>query len=240
MADTRPVLVATGLTSGIGHALSELLGGTWRIVGVSRNPPAEYGDAGDWIQTDLSVPDLAAAAVTEALHSRKIARVQGLVHLGGVVFSDQAVATTGYEWEYTIAVNLRSAFELTTALKPVLVSGASIVLVSSVDAKMSSTAGPAAAYGAAKAGLNGLMRHLAAEWGRDGIRVNAVVLGALGEGMGVKHPATEAELLPHIALGRLGTARDAAQAIRFLLDSEASSYITGTEMVVDGGLNISY
>jgi NAD(P)-dependent dehydrogenase (short-subunit alcohol dehydrogenase family) len=85
-----------------------------------------------------------------------------------------------------------------------------------------------------------LMRHLAAEWGPDGVRVNSVLLGAIGGGTGAMDENTAARLLGRIALKKLGTAQDAAQALRFLLDPVASGYVTGSEIRVDGGLNISY
>lgn len=237
--NNQPVLVVTGLTSSIGRELGTMLVNDWRIFGISRNPP-QVPDPYEWIVADLSVAGQGADQLVRRLARENMAQVQGFVHLAGVVFSDAAVATTGYEWDYTCAVNLRSAFELAVVLKPFLTTTASVVFVSSVDAALSSAAGPAAAYGASKAGLNGLVRHLAAEWGPDGIRVNSVMLGALQEGMSAQNPQVASELARRIALGRLGTARDAAQAIRFLLDSEASSYITGTALQVDGGLNIRY
>jgi 3-oxoacyl-[acyl-carrier protein] reductase len=99
--------------------------------------------------------------------------------------------------------------------------------------------GPASAYGAAKAGLWGLTRQWAGEWGTRGVRVNLVVCGALSEGSGPANESVAQQIAARVALGRLGTPQEVAQVIAFLLSS-ASSYITGTAIRVDGGLGIRY
>lgn len=229
--------MATGLSSPIGHALQEIMGPPWEFLGISR----EAHRPGAWLQADLAQPGQAAGALREYLAAGGGGPVHGFVHMAGAVFSDKAEATTGFEWEQTLAVNLRAAFELAVALKPYLAPGAGVVWVSSVDAHMASEAGPAAAYGAAKAGLHGLMRQLAAEWGPAfAVRVNSVRLGAIGAGTGAMDEGTLSRLLPRISLRKLGCAHDAAEAVKFLLDPRTSGYVTGVELAVDGGLNIAY
>jgi NAD(P)-dependent dehydrogenase (short-subunit alcohol dehydrogenase family) len=99
----------------------------------------------------------------------------------------------------------------------------------------------AGAYGATKAGVALLTRQMALEWGPTGIRVNAVAPGLIDAGM--SEPIYEdadirARREGRVPLGRLGSADDVAAAALFLLSDEAS-YITGTELLVDGGVTHS-
>jgi NAD(P)-dependent dehydrogenase (short-subunit alcohol dehydrogenase family) len=92
--------------------------------------------------------------------------------------------------------------------------------------------------GAAKAGVMSLMRTLAAEWGPDGIRCNTIAPGAIGDTEGVKKiyedQGMAARELSTIPLGAFGSTHDIAQAAVYLC-SDAGTYVTGTDLVVDGG-----
>ena len=88
-----------------------------------------------------------------------------------------------------------------------------------------------AVYGASKAGLWGLTRYLATYWGEQGVRVNAVSVGAVSSGQGEAFSANYARQVP---LGRMADAADVAAAMRYLV-SDASKYVTGHNLVVDGG-----
>ncbi len=231
-------LVGTGLSSGIGQALVTQLGSGWRSIGLSRYP--QQGSSSQaWLRADLANPsDPWALALPKMLREWGITHVAGVVHLAGLVFSDQMEMTTQDEWQRTMAVDLTAAFRLLQILRPWLVRSSSVVLVSSVDAWMQARDGPAVAYGAAKAGLIGLGRQLAAEWGAEGIRVNVVAPGALVTGMGPQSEAAST-IVDRTALRRLGTPEEIAQAMAFLLGTE-SSFVTGTVLRVDGGLNLDY
>ncbi|MCL5970972.1 MAG: SDR family oxidoreductase [Firmicutes bacterium] len=232
-------LVGTGLTSEIGQALLSRLGPTCRVLAISRQPAVDPTHHLTWIPGDLAnTRELWLERLVNELKSRQVAQVTGVVHAAGVVFADRVTATTQDEIDRTLTVNLRAGLRLLQGLSPWLKSGSSVVLVSSVDARMQSIDGPAAIYGAAKAGLEGLARQLAAEWGESGVRVNAVAPGVIASGMGPQAGLTE-RITRQVALGRLGNPEEVADAIKFLL-SPQSSYITGTVIRVDGGLNLRY
>ncbi len=233
------VLLATGLSGAIGQALVDLIDPSWHIIGIRRSS-VNVGERVEWIQADLRDPLSLAEKVSRGLRQLHVREISGVVHLAGVIYSDTALNSTASEWEQTMNVNLRSAFELAKIVKPILRAPASIVFVSSVDAFMASAGGPAAVYGASKAGLEGLMRHLAVEWGKDGVRVNTIMVGALADGMGVADSHWAQEIQNNIILGRLGRAKEIAPVIRFLLEDQESAYITGHTLRVDGGLNLRY
>jgi NAD(P)-dependent dehydrogenase (short-subunit alcohol dehydrogenase family) len=117
--------------------------------------------------------------------------------------------------------------------------GGSIVNVTSMNGVMP---GPnAGAYGATKAAVALLTRQMALEWGVHGIRANAVAPGLIDAGMSAPvyaDPEIRAIRTARVPLGRLGTAADIARAVLWLSSDEAS-YVTGQELVVDGGVTMS-
>lgn len=148
---------------------------------------------------------------------------------------------TAADWDALVAVNLRSFWRASQLAYDALAAGrGSIVNISSVQA-VANEAG-VAAYAATKAGVLGMTRGLAVDWGGAGVRVNAVLPGAIATPMqevwlaGKADPVTVlAELNARIPIGRSGTPEDVAAAVAFLT-SPAASYITGASLVVDGGL----
>lgn len=159
----------------------------------------------------------------------------GMVAVGSVEDSGAVADMDPAEWDRGIARNLTTAFSVTQAALPSLVASGHgrIVYVSSVTGPLVSNPG-SAVYGAAKAGILGLMRGLAIEVGRQGVTVNAVLPGWIATGSQQPEEAIGGENTP---LGRSGTPAEIAEVIAFLA-SDAASYITGQGIVVDGGNTI--
>lgn len=161
-----------------------------------------------------------------------------LVCNAGVAQQKMFCDLTDADWDFIMNGNLRSAFYCIQSVLPDLVhekSGA-IVTVSSVWGV--SGASCESHYAASKAGLIGLTKSLAQELGLSGIRVNCVAPGVIDTDMNAMHDAeTLAGLAEETALGRLGTADEAARAIRFLCSPDAS-FVTGQVLGVTGGFVI--
>ena len=222
----RGVLVV-GASSPIAVAIAEAFAGAGDLVaGVALDrpptPPCQVA-----LAADCSTVDGAQAAVAATINA--FDRLDVVV-LGAAVMSVAPITdTTDEQWHTDLGATLGTAFAVCRAALPHLPRGAAIVAVSSVNATLAAPGLPG--YAAAKAGLEGLVRQLALEYGPAGIRVNAVAPGMIGH----------AEL-PHVAdgypLGRVGTPADVAGAVHYLA-SEAAGFVTGAVLPVDGGLSIA-
>jgi NAD(P)-dependent dehydrogenase (short-subunit alcohol dehydrogenase family) len=186
---------------------------------------------------DISDTDECAEAVRAAV--ARFGRLDVLVNNAGTGRVGPALHQPAGEFEQTLDVNLTGAYRMAVAAAPHMPPGSSIINVSSVLAF--STAGiPQAAYAASKAGLLGLTRDLAHQWtGRRGIRVNAIAPGFFGTDMTDGHDARLSDIVAQrIPAGRLGRPEDLLGALLFLA-SDASAYVTGSTVTVDGGFLIS-
>ena len=144
---------------------------------------------------------------------------------------------TSYEiWRQVLSVNLDGAFLCSQACAPLMrkQGGGSIVNVTSISGLRASTL--RTAYGTSKAALAHLTKQLAAEWGNEGIRVNAVAPGPIDTAMAKKVHTAEIRKDYHdaIPLNRYGLEDEVAAVICFLC-SEDASYVNGQQIAVDGG-----
>ncbi len=184
------------------------------------------------------IGDVAGAAaceriVAEAEHA--LGGLDGLVLNVGIAQGARLAGTDAEAWDRTFAVNLRAHFLIARAALPRLEPGASLVFISSVAALGPGSQLPS--YDASKAGLAGLMRHVAFEGARRGVRANVILPGLIDTPLG--RSATRgrpSRARTPVPLGRQGTGWEVAFATIFLLSGEAS-YVTGQSLIVDGGLS---
>jgi 3-oxoacyl-[acyl-carrier protein] reductase len=183
-----------------------------------------------------------AAAVTDAVDraASELRRIDVLVHAAGAVGAwSQTAELSIDEWDRYIAVDLSGAFYTVRAATPHLrkAGGGAIVAVSSIAAQMCQPRNVQGA--AAKAGLEALVRVVAREEARHGIRANAVAIGLTDTDMGRAAfaqwgPQTSERIVRGIPLQRIGTPEEVARVVCFLAGPDAS-YITGKVLQVDGG-----
>jgi NAD(P)-dependent dehydrogenase (short-subunit alcohol dehydrogenase family) len=244
-----PVIVAGG-ASGIGRGTCLALAEHGRAVAVwDVQDEAAHEVAAECrnrfgVQTDVQVVDLADESASEAAVAATMAALGGvgaLAYCAGVNAWYEGPDQVGSRgWEHVMGVNLRGAAILTRLLIPALKAanpGSGIVVVSSASTFDGSTWRDPA-YLASKTGLVGLARAMARGLAADGIRVNVVTPGTVDTPLfrqGIAAAGGRAEdTVKLVPLGRLGQPSDLGRAIRFLLSEEAS-FITGTNLVVDGG-----
>ena len=187
------------------------------------------------IVADMTDPAQVSRAIDEAVAA--LGGVDVCVDIiGGATWSKVEDLTT-QSWDVAIHYNLTQVFYLFQTVAQRMIaqrSGGSLVAIASVDGIAAATYH--AAYGAAKAGVVALTRSLAAEWGKHGIRVNAVSPGVIRrDGIEQRWPEGVARWMKAAPLGRMGEDEDVADAVLFLA-SQASRWITGANLVVDGGV----
>jgi NAD(P)-dependent dehydrogenase (short-subunit alcohol dehydrogenase family) len=181
------------------------------------------------------VSDEAACERIVAEAEQRLGGLDGVVLNVGIAAGARLAGTDAAAWDRTFAVNLRAHFLISRAALPRLSPGASLVFISSVAALGPGSQLPS--YDASKAGLAGLMRHVAYEGARKGVRANVILPGLIDTPLG--RSATRgrpSRARTPVPLGRQGTGWEVAYAALFLLSGEAS-YVTGQSLVVDGGLS---
>jgi NAD(P)-dependent dehydrogenase (short-subunit alcohol dehydrogenase family) len=236
----RRILV-TGGASGIARATTLRLGTLGAHVLVADRNAAGAAEVAEQVNgtpvvVDFTELDEAVATIREACGT-----LHGLVNAAAIAPRTAFPTQDREDWEQVLHLDLTAPFMLTQALLDRFdPGGAAIVNVASIAALtvLASSGQVTPAYSAAKAGTKIVSDSLAAALGRRGIRVNAVAPGFIETPMTAPDMAgTQQWLSARIPLGRWGRPEEVAEAIVFLL-SDAASYISGTTIVVDGGLTV--
>lgn len=253
---TRPELggtvAVTGGGAGIGRAAAvacAALGANVAVLdvdgGAAAAVAAEAAAAGAaaTVGLECDVRDERAVAAAIAGAASKLGPLQGLVACAGIYRGGLAHEQPAEEWLDVLAINLTGTFlSCKHALGQMVAhgKGGSIVCISSPWAQVSAPGG-ASAYAASKGGVSALVRSLALDYASHGIRVNAVVPGATDTALmwagtaPAEVPAARERIGGQLALGRLAEPEEIAAGITWLLSDQAS-YVTGSHLVVDGGL----
>ena len=241
----RRTLLLTGASRGIGHAtVKRFSAAGWRVITCSRHPFPENcpWDAGpeDHIQVDLADEANTLEAVAEIRRRLDTRELHALVNNAAISPKAEAgqrlgsMDTTMDVWHHVFQVNFFAPIILARGLVDELKAAkGSVVNVTSIaGSRVHPFAG--AAYATSKAALASLTREMAADFGRLGIRVNAIAPGEIDTA--ILSPGTE-KIVEQIPMQRLGTPDEVANII-YVLCTETSSYVNGAEIHINGGQHV--
>jgi NAD(P)-dependent dehydrogenase (short-subunit alcohol dehydrogenase family) len=239
------VVCITGAASGIGAASVEIFAQAgWQVICVDCIKPAKMR-SGSFRYIQADVGNMAEIISVFDEIDRQERRLDVLVNNAAIQITKPLIDTEPDEWDHLMAVNVRSVYLSIKHAYPLMRrQGGNIVNVSSVHAL--ATSENMAAYATSKGALTALTRAAALELAASGIRVNAILPGAvdtemLRSGLSRAHAGQGTieqklkTLAQKHALGRIGTPQEIAQMILFLADDQKSGFMTGQSLVVDGG-----
>jgi 3-oxoacyl-[acyl-carrier protein] reductase len=238
---TGRTALVTGASGGIGAAIARALAGAGARVALSGTREGPLAELAAELGAGAAVLpcDLADAAAVEALAGRAVAALGALdilVNNAGITRDNLALRMSDADWQAVIDVNLTAAFRLArAALRPMMKArwGRIVTVTSVVGA--TGNAGQAN-YAAAKAGLVGMSKSLAAEVAGRGITVNCVAPGFIATPMTDRlSDAQKERILGQIPAGRMGEPAEVAAAVLYLASPEAA-YVTGATLHVNGGM----
>jgi len=249
MADfTAKNIIITGGGTGLGAAMARHLAslGAYVVLAGRRPEPLEQtlsaivaaGGGGQAAPTDVRIPEQVQALVDGVVAKR--GRVDGLINNAAGNFLVKAEDLSPNGWRAVVDIVLNGTFYCSRAAGKAMIASGRGGTILNIVAAYAWTGGPGTIHSAAaKAGVISLTQTLAVEWGRYGIRTNALCPGV------VNTPGSAAKLFPteaireriarRVPLGRLETEEEVARAAAFLLSDDAS-YVNGAVLVADGGL----
>jgi NAD(P)-dependent dehydrogenase (short-subunit alcohol dehydrogenase family) len=236
------VAVVTGGGGGIGLEIGRALRAAGAVV-VAAEIDAETGRAaaeeldGDFVQTDVTDPDSVREMVRAVLEGHD--KIDIFVNNAGIAHNVPAEEMSDEEWRRMLSINLDGVFWCCReAGRAMLERGSgAIVNIASMSGMVSNHPQPQAHYNASKAGVIMLTKSLAGEWASRGVRVNSISPGYVRTPLtelGMSNPEWRDVWLSSTPMGRIAEPREIAPAVVFLA-SDASTYATGTNLVVDGG-----
>ncbi|TYL49360.1 2-dehydro-3-deoxy-D-gluconate 5-dehydrogenase KduD [Marinomonas sp. IMCC 4694] len=241
---TGKVAIVTGCNTGLGQGMALALANAGAdIVGVNRGVPeetmalmAKTGRQFHSVIADMSKIDNVAHVVKEAVSA--FGKVDILVNNAGIIRRNDAIDFTEKDWDDVMDLNIKAVFFMSQGFaKQVIVQGTSgnIINIASMLSYQGGIRVPS--YTASKSGVMGVTRLLANEWAQHGINVNAIAPGYMAtnntDALRADKERSD-EILSRIPAGRWGTPDDMAGPIIFLA-SEASRYVNGYTIAVDGG-----
>ncbi|QYH35071.1 SDR family NAD(P)-dependent oxidoreductase [Salinibacterium sp. M195] len=245
--DGRVALV-TGANRGIGRALAQALGEAGATVAVTARAQSDADAAANALE-ELGIRALGIALDVTSVESVDIAieRVTGtfgrldiLINNAGISIGGAAFDTPDSVWRDVMATNLDGVWHCSRAAGTYMAAhgGGTIVNVGSMSAEIVNQPRWQASYLASKAGVHQLTKALAAEWAPHGIRVNAIAPGyILTEASPVDQPEYQASCVEPAALKRYGLPSELGP-VTVLLASDASSFMTGSIVTIDGGYTL--
>jgi NAD(P)-dependent dehydrogenase (short-subunit alcohol dehydrogenase family) len=237
--------VITGASKGLGKAMAlALAGGGAHIALVARDADklngvkAEIEDAGG--KASVFIADVSQEQSVKQLHAEVTAQLGGiqiLINNAGMNIRKNLIDFTLDEWRTVLDTNLTSVFLMCRAFVPHM-KGAGYGRIINMSSIMSHVSLPGrSAYSSSKTALLGLIRALAQELASDGITVNGISPGPFGTEMNIpvmQNPEANAQFVASIPLGRWGRVEEVG-ALALYLCSEDAGFITGTDIIIDGG-----
>jgi NAD(P)-dependent dehydrogenase (short-subunit alcohol dehydrogenase family) len=229
------IAVVTGASRGIGFALADGLAAAGaKVVGIARSPQPRmpFRNAVHYVSADVSH----AIKPIFTKIAKENATIDVLVNAAGISLPTACMDEARLAvFEETLRINLVSPFACCLAAREYMRRGSSIINITSIGSVLGFPDNPG--YAAAKGGLRLMTKALAVDYGSLGIRVNALAPGYIRTDMTASSfadPDQNEQRLRHTCLDRWGTIEDLVGAAIFLA-SDASAYITGQDLIVDGG-----
>jgi len=246
LKDKVAIITGGAGLNGLGFATARLMaaqGARVAVLDLERTDPAaaaaRLGSGHIGIVADVTDKASCDAAVAQVLQT--FGRIDALVNNAGITQPAKTLEITGADYDRILDVSLRGTLYMSQAVLPTMQAqhGGSIICISSVSAQRGGGILGGPHYSAAKAGVLGLARAMAREFGPENIRVNCITPGLIGTDIikGKLTEAQKAEIAQTIPLARLGRADDIAGACAFLA-SDLSLYCTGITLDVNGGMLI--
>ena len=236
--------IVTGANTGLGQGMALALAQAGADIAlIGRSDPVEtleqldkIGVKSHFIKTDLSQSDKAQEIINEAVAA--LGRLDILVNNAGTIKRNEAIDFSVDDWDSVINVNLRSLFFYSQAFAKHLIANKQAGKIINIASMLSFQGGiRVPSYTASKSGVSGLTKALANEWATHGINVNAIAPGYFATNNTAELQADEKrnkDILGRIPTGRWGDPSDLDGAVIFLA-SEASNYVQGITLPVDGG-----
>lgn len=239
------ITIVTGASRGIGLEIAKAM----RTAGAHIVVADVDGDAGpksaaelggDFVHTDVTDSGSVKAMVENVVS--KHGRIDSIVNNAGVVNNIPSEEVSDKDWSFVLKVNLDGVFWCCREVGKIMLQQGkgSIVNIASMSGVISNHPQPQAAYNVSKAGVIMLTKSLAGEWAGRGVRVNAISPGYIATPMtkkGLDTPEWREAWLSTTPMGRLGEPAEIGPLAVFLA-SDASSFMTGSNVLIDGGYTV--